>query len=61
LYESMLSDEVYIQLVQLFYSNFEKMEPKGRGRTYYTTNVKDTIITLTTASVERIFNLNPNP
>ena len=56
-----LSDEVYPQLVRLVYANFEKVEPKRRGRTHYTTKVKDTIITLTTASIERISNLNPNP
>ena len=55
-----VTDEVYPQLVRLFYANFEIVEPKGRGRTYYMTKVKDNFITLTTASSERIFDFNPD-
>ena len=40
---------------------FKKVEPEGKGRIYYTTKVKDHVITLTTTSFERIFHLNPNP
>jgi len=48
-----VSDKVYPQSVCLFYANFEKEESKGWGRTYYTTKVKDTSITPTTAFIER--------
>ena len=46
-----VSDIVYPQLIRLCFSNFEKLEPKSRGTTCYTTKVKDTIITLTTAMI----------
>jgi len=46
-------DEVY-RLVRLFCAHFEKVEPKGRGMTYYKTKVEDIIINLTTDSVESI-------
>jgi len=36
------------------------VKPKGRGGTYYATTVKDTVITLITCSIERIFNLSPD-
>ena len=58
---SLFSDKIYPQLVRRFYANFEKVEPRGKGGTYSTTKVKDTIITLTTATIERIFNLNLDP
>jgi len=56
-----VSDEVYLQLVSVFHANFEKVELQGRRRTYYTTKVKDTTITLTITSVERNFNLKLDP
>jgi len=55
-----VSDEVYLQLIYLFNVNFKKVESKRRGRFYYTTMVKESI-TLTTASIERIFHLNHDP
>ena len=56
-----VSEEVYPLLVCLFYAIFETMESKERGKIYYTTKLNDHIITLTTASIERIFHLNPIP
>ena len=38
-----------------------RWNPKGGGRTYYTTKVKDIVVIITTVSIERIVNLNPNP
>jgi len=55
-----LSNEAYPQLIILFYANFEKVKPKGRIKTYYTTKVKVLIITVTVASNEGMFYLNPN-
>ena len=56
-----VGDEVCPQLVHLFYANLEKGEPKGRGRTYYTIKMKDTIITCNTVSIKKILNLNLDP
>jgi len=53
-----VSNEVYPQLVRPFYASSEKVEYKGKGRTYYTIKVKDSIITLTTAFIGRIFHVN---
>ena len=58
---SNIGDEVYPQLICLSFANFEKVKPQGQGRTYYTTKVKDHVITLAMASIERIFHLNPIP
>jgi len=53
--------EVYTQLVCLFYGNVGKLKPQKWRKTYYNTKVKDHVITLTTASIERIFHLIVDP
>ena len=44
-----------------FMQTLRKWNPRGGARTYNTTKIKDTIITFTIISIERIFNLDPNP
>jgi len=54
------SDKVILNWLD-YVANFEKVEPQGKGRTYYTTKVKSFTIMVTIPCIEKIFNLNPNP
>ena len=56
-----VGDVYYPSLVHLFYANFVQVVPKGRGRTFDTTQVKNVTITLTILSFERILNVTPDP